>query len=223
MPDEPTKTPKFQTVQPRIPGVPVRAEGKSATRGRTSVLPASYIWAAGGGTILVVVIAILWWARGTTRAVAPPPPPPQTVAGPTPSRPAEIIPVAPGVIGTTSELADAWSAKKFLYHYPNGDTFPALLVRLPGDSYWAISLRQPFDSCDLEFADVEKLRTDYNVIAKHPMVGDPCTHTVYDLARYGNGPNGLVRGAVIAGLAVRPPLAIEVEVQGQEIVASRSE
>jgi hypothetical protein len=220
MPEEPNKTPKFEAAQPRIPGVPVRDPRKSARGGQ---FPSSYIWAGGGGAILVVVIAILWWAHGTTRAVAPAAPPPQTAASPAPSRPVETIPVAPGVIATTSDLKDAWSVKKFLYHYPNGDTFPALLVRLPGDSYWAISLREQFDSCDLEFADVNKLRTDYNVIAKHPMVGDPCTHTVYDLERYGNGPNGLVRGAVVAGLAVRPPLAIEVEVQGHEIVASRSE
>jgi len=99
-----------------------------------------------------------------------------------------------------------------------------MVVRLPGNAYWAFSLRVPYGTCELQFVtDMETLRTVYKFAAVHPMVGDPCTHTVYDLTKYGRGPNGVVRGAVVAGTAIRPPLAIEVEVQGHEIVATRSE
>jgi len=75
----------------------------------------------------------------------------------------------------------------------------------------------------MEFASVEKLRSDYNLAAAYPMIGDPCTHTVFDLTQYGEGPNGMVRGAIVAGAAVRPPLAIEVNVKDGKIIASQEE
>lgn len=224
MPENEKKSTTFQAAQPSIPGVPVRVAEPPARRERTKSQP-RYLWVGGGGAILVLIIALVWWAHGVTGAarVAAVAAAPEIVAQPVAPKPVQTIPVAPGAIATTSELNEPWSVRKFLYRNPGGDTFPALLVRLPGDTYWAFSLRSPNGTCDLEFASAEKLRSDYNLVARHPMVGDPCTHTVYDLARYGNGPNGLVRGAVVAGIGVRPPLAIEVQVQGREIIASRSE
>ena len=99
-----------------------------------------------------------------------------------------------------------------------------MVVRLPGNAYWAFSLRSPYGTCDLEFVtDTEKLRSAYHFTTVHPMVADPCTHTVYDLTKYGSGPNGLVRGAVVAGTGIRPPLAIEVQIKGSKVIASRAE
>jgi hypothetical protein len=221
MPDEAKETKKFQAVQPAIPGVPTRDSAKSASAAKRQP---SYLWAVGGGAILVLVIALVWWAHGVTRAAhsAPVATAPATVAQPA-AQPVETLPVAPGVIATTSQMKDPWSARKFVYRYSNGDTFPALLVHLHGDTYWAFSLREPYGTCQLEFASVEKLQTYYGLNAKYPMVGDPCTRTVFDLTQYSSGPNGLVRGAVVSGTAPRPPLAIEVEVKGDEIIASRSE
>jgi hypothetical protein len=46
---------------------------------------------------------------------------------------------------------------------------------------------------------------------------------VYDLTRYGTGPNGAVRGAIVSGRGVRPPTAIEVKVRGKQIVATQLE
>ncbi|MFZ3244800.1 MAG: hypothetical protein WA185_06970 [Candidatus Acidiferrales bacterium] len=241
MPDEPKKTSDLQAAQPAIPGVPVRAAAKPATSAakpapaapaQQSVAkkeakgqPPYYLWAAGGGAILVLVIALAWWAHGVPRAahLAPEAAAPAPAARPAPPKPVETIAVAPGPVATTSEMEEPWSTRKFLYRGADGNTTPALLVHLPGDAYWAISLREPYGTCELEFASVDKLRTDYNLAANHPMIGDPCTHTVYDLTHYGSGPNGLVRGAVVAGIGLRPPLAIEVQVEGREIVASRSE
>ena len=58
------------------------------------------------------------------------------------------------------------------------------------------------------------------------MVGDPCNHTVYDLLRYGAGSGsdgGLVRGEIAQGNGIRPPLAIEIRVDGKQVVAARIE
>jgi hypothetical protein len=242
MPDDAKQRKTFEAVQPSIPGVPARAVEKPVPSKQSvptekpvpSKQPVAnepvkpqprYLWAGGSGAILVLVVAIVWWAHGVTGAahVAPLAAIPAPIAQPAAPPPVKTIPVAPGTIATTSEMNEPWSTKKFLYRNPGGDTSPALLVHLPGNSYWAISLRAPYGTCDLEFVSVEKLRSDYNLVARHPMIGDPCTRTVYDLMRYGSGPNGLGRGAVVAGVGVRPPLAIEVQVQGSAIIASRSE
>lgn len=239
MANEENKSAGFQAVQPKIPGVPEREPPKAKAPAATALerqdpkpattssanVPLPYLWAAGGGAILVLVIAVAWWAHGVSGAaqVAPAPATRASAAQPAVPQPAETLPVAPGAIATLSQMKEPWSTRKFLYHYDNGDVVPALLVHLHGDNYWAISLREPFGTCELEFAGVDRLRDFYNLRSKYPMVGDPCTRTVYDLTQYGSGPNGLVRGEVVAGTGSRPPLAIEVQVEGQKIVASRSE
>lgn len=222
MPDEPKKT-NFQAAQPHIPGVPVREVKEHAGTG--AMAGVRYLWVAGGGAIVVVIVALVWWAHGATKATisAPVASTPVTAAQPTPSKPSEKLPVAPGPVATVAQMKEPWSTRKFLYRYTNGTVGPALLVHLHGDNYWAFSLREPFGNCELELASVERLRDYYELYAKYPMVGDPCSRTVYDLTRYGSGPNGLVRGAIVAGTGSRPPLAIEVQVEGEKIVASRSE
>lgn len=246
MTDDPKKA-KFQAPQPQIPGVPAREQQQPAATDATTVTtgttattgPATtaatatskrrgqppYVWAAGGAAILVLIIAIFWWAYGVTKSTTnvPVAAQPVTAAIPAPPKPTETLPVAPGPIATVSQMKEPWSARKFFYRRPDGTMTPALLVHLHGDSYWAFSLREPFGNCELELASVDKLREYYDLAAKYPMVADPCSRTVYDLTRYGNGPNGLVRGAIVAGTGSRPPLAIEVEVRGEKIVASRSE
>lgn len=245
--DDPKKA-KFQATQPQIPGVPARAAQQpagatsaTATTGTTAATPTPapaatattrktrsqlyYIWAAGGAAILVLIIAIFWWAFGVAKGTNNAPVAAQPVTGtiPAPPKPTETFPVAPGPIATVSQMREPWSTRKFFYRRTDGTTTPALLVHLHGDTYWAFSLLEPFGNCELELASVDKLRDYYDLPAKYPMVADPCSRTVYDLTRYGNGPNGLVRGAIVAGTGSRPPLAIEVEVQGEKIVASRSE
>lgn len=224
MPDEPKKT-NFQAVQPHIPGVPVREpEAATKTAAKIRFQPRS-LWAAGGGAIVIIIIALFWWAHGVMKAArtTPPPTAPVATARPAPPKPTERLPVAPGPIATVARMKKPWSTRKFLYRRSDGTITPAMLVHLRGDTYWAFSLREPFGTCELELASVDRLRDYYELSAKYPMVGDPCSRTVYDLTRYGSGPNGLVRGAIVAGTGSRPPLAIEVQVEGEEIVASRSE
>lgn len=238
MPDEQKKAPIFQAAQPSIPGVPTRAVEKPAqpsipnapARGpERTLIPAAkkqppLLWAAGGCAIVLVVVILAWWAHSvkqTTRAATVAAPP--VAASQAATQPVETLPIAPGKVATTEQLKEPWSSRKFFYRYPNGNIFPAMIVHLRGDAYWAFSLREPSGTCELELASVEKLRDYYLFTSKYPMVGDPCTRTVYDLTRYSNGPNGLVRGEIVAGTGSRPPLAVEVEVHGNEIVASRSE
>jgi len=184
----------------------------------------SHLW-IGAAAVLAIVIALVWWAHG---ASAPGNGLLELKASRSAGQPSQAaqnapMPIAPGPIANAADMKQDWSTKAFVYKESNGDKSPALLVHLPKDAYWAISLREPFGNCQLEFANVDKLRSDYNLSAPYPMIGDPCTHTVFDLTQYGEGPNGMVRGAIVAGAAVRPPLAIEVNVKDGKIIASHEE
>jgi hypothetical protein len=122
-------------------------------------------------------------------------------------------------------LAKPWAARKFNFKDQlTGELTPAMVVHLPNGAYWSFSLNAPFGTCKLEYvADLGKLERNYGYKSDHPMVVDPCSRAVYDLSRYGAGPNGLVRGEIVQGAGVRPPVAIEVRVDGNNIVAVRTE
>jgi hypothetical protein len=214
----------FKPQQPHIPGVP--------TNDSQAEPGARKIW------VPLVVASVLIIGIGAfflrNRLSFPKPAQasasPATVTPPSPAAPvskaAEDLPVAPGEVATTDELAKAWSAKRFLFRNPaTGEIAPAMVVRLPGGEYWGFSLREPFGDCDMEYvADLEALQTKYNFSADHPMVGDPCTHSVFDLMKYGSTPDGtIVRGEIEKGGAIRPPIAIEIREEGNEIRAVRME
>ena len=71
--------------------------------------------------------------------------------------------------------------------------------------------------------DLDRLDSFYHYRADHPMIADPCSHAVFDLTRYGPGPNGMVRGEIVGGAGVRPPIAIEMSVKGKDIIAVKVE
>jgi hypothetical protein len=135
------------------------------------------------------------------------------------------LPVGPGVVATTAELAKPWSSKRFYFRDPaTSNPVPAMLVRLPGGTLWAFSLREPYGSCELEYVtNLKQLQDQYGFTGAYPMVGDPCNKTLFDLTQYGNGPSGLVRGEVAQGSGWRPPIAIELRTKGNEIIAARME
>ncbi len=143
------------------------------------------------------------------------------------TEPAENLVIGPGPVATTAELAKPWSEKEFLFRGPfSAEPVPAMVVRLPGGDLWGFSLREPFGECELQYVtDLKALEADYGFRADHPMVVNPCTHAVYDLMRYGGGTpdGGLVRGDIVQGAGVRPPMAIEMKTNGKDIVAVRSE
>jgi hypothetical protein len=234
MPDGYKSWDPLSAAQPRIPGVPkpaqpvqtVAPDPPAKPPARQAQSQQTYFWIGGGAAALILVIGVLWWMLGSQRPVQPvvAAETPATNVQPAPPPPKITLPDAPGVVATTEELSKTWSAQKFTYHYGSGDIAPAMVVRLPGDTFWAFSLREPYGTCEMEYiTDLAKIRETFHYSASHPMVGDPCSGTLYDLMKYGGGPNGLVRGAVVAGSGIRPPIGIEVVVKGNEISATRSE
>lgn len=229
----------FKPVQPSIPGVPAvappKAEKPVETREadgppagvRKSIPPA--IWIALGLAIVVVLGGIWIWGSASnskSQAASDHPAVTSAPAADTGAR-SEKLPVGPGIIGTTTEIEKPWASARFLFRSDlSPRPVPALVVHLPDGKYWGISMIEPFGSCQLEYiTDLDVLQSEYNFRANHPMVGDPCTHAVYDLLQYDAGApdGGLVRGAIVHGAGVRPPLAIEIEVEGKNLRAERME
>ena len=70
-----------------------------------------------------------------------------------------------------------------------------------------------------------KPKTNYGFgAATHPMVGDPCSRTLFDPLKMTNLPgNFLVRGGIVQGSDLRPPLGVEIRVRGKDILAIRAE
>lgn len=240
----------FKPQQPAIPGVPTAvADPEIATppaaepprppqpHARPQPPPpvkSALLWvvlAAAGS--LIMAGALIYWAKGfigrpqahaaaaTRTAIA------SAGADAKPDN-ARKEAVGPGPIATTAELAKPWSSKRFLMRDPLGgpNMDPAIVVRLPGGQYWGLSLREPFGDCELQYVtDLKQIATVYGFQADHPMVVNPCSRTVYDLARYGSGAlnGGIVRGEIVQGSGIRPPMAIEIRTDGNNVIAVRSE
>jgi hypothetical protein len=231
MPDNSSKKDAFNPPQPTIPGVskpaapaPNQSATTQASPTQSAGLPTWITLSIAGA--LILVIAGVWWSRRTpAEEIAPAPTTDLPAAAAAPTTTASNLPVAPGEVATTDELASTWAAKKFMFRSSNtGEPIPAMIVHLPGGTYWGFSLREPYGTCEMEWVtDLQKLETEYKFRAQHAMVADPCNHSVFDLSRYGTGPNGLVRGEIKQGAAVRPPIAIEIETKGKRLLATRME
>ena len=194
--------------------------------------------------VLLVAIAIgiaivFWGARWMMRPRQAEPvaaaPPQIEVPAPAPD-PLAALPHAteedPG-IATISEMAKPWSSKEFFFkNQLTGQNVPGILVRLPGGSpalssgYWAFAKNAPFGDCQLEYIEnPRKLASEYGYGGvKHPMVGNPCSRTVFDPVKLMNMPGNIwVRGAIVQGSDLRPPLGIELKIQGKRILVVRME
>jgi len=238
MPDQPPsdrlKAPaeRFKTEMPHVPGV-----GSHSSTPAASGVPVVKL-SLGLLAVLLVVFFGARWALRTGRAVPKAADQQPQIDLPTPAPdPSTLVPHAtdarPGIAGI-EEMAKPWSSKEFFIRNTiTGEDTPALLVRLATGSasqasgYWAFSLNAPFGNCRLEYVtDLTKLRNDYGFpAAKHPMVGNPCNHTVFDPLKmtYLAGTGALVRGAIAQGSDLRPPLGIEIQVRGRDILAIRTE
>jgi len=134
-------------------------------------------------------------------------------------------------IGTKEELAAPWSSKQFTYRRPfSGDKLEALVIRLPGGSereplYWGVELQAPYNHCELKYVtDLSSLASQYGFRAAHPMIVDTCNGSVFDPLKMGTlGDGSWTRGELVKGGDLRPPLAIEIQVQGNRLVAGRAE
>jgi hypothetical protein len=235
----------FKPVQPTIPGVepstekpkeePAVAQTAYHASQAAAFSPdrARLIGVAIAGAVLfstvcggALYVRHMSRAAGSTPSSAETPAPQAQLEKPAAAKTPAALPVGPGPVATTDELSRPWSSKRFMF--PDSVTSqlqPALVVRLPGGAFWGFSLREPFGTCELELVtDLQKLRVQYNFPADHPMVGNACSQTVYDLLQYGAGAGGgLVRGDVVHGSGIRPPVAIEIRANGKEVVAVRAE
>ena len=227
MTDQPPSD-RFKSEMPQIPGV-------SGSRATTAPNPAV--------KVVIGLLAVLLMIFLGARALRPKRVTPQAVdqqpqievPAPAPD-PSTLLPHAtdanPGIASVT-EMAKPWSSKEFfIRNRLNGENISGLLVRLPGGSpshasgYWAFAQKAPFGDCRLEYVtDLDKLKNDYGFsAAKHPMVGNPCSRTVYDPLKLSNLPGSVwARGAIVQGSDLRPPLGIEIKVEGKKILAVRAE
>ena len=133
-------------------------------------------------------------------------------------------------IGTLYELAQPWSSKTFLFIDPKTEQgVPAMAIHLPGPpdepSFWAFALSNPFSRCQLQYVtDLSALSLRFAYSAAHPMVVSECDGIVYDPLKMAILPNGSwVRGEMVRGVGIRPPIAIQVEVRGRDVIAKRME
>lgn len=229
--DQP-QTERFKAEMPKIPGVAALASTKSQP---LAANPAVRLVAVLLGVLLLFFVVSRLFHSKRTEAVAPPPP--AQIEVPTPA--AEPTPAVPRAtasnpeIATVTEMAKPWSSKEFYFvdHF-SGEATPALLIRLSSgsasqaDGYWALSMKAPYGSCKLEYvADVAKLKEQYEFNgARHPMIGDPCSRTVFDPLKLTEIPGNIwVRGAIAQGSDLRPPLGVQVQIQGKDIQAIRME
>jgi hypothetical protein len=222
VPDE-----RFKAEMPQIPGV--GPGGK-----RPTGLPAP-VKVIGGLVAVVLAVVVIGGLISRSRKNTPPADPLPQVEVPAPDlgNPPPQTPPPNRGIASADALAKAWSSTEFDFKDPlTGQRIPSLLLRLPSGSstqpagYWALSLKAPYGNCQLELvSDVEKLKTDYGFrAAKHPMIGNPCSRTLFDPLKLTNLPGNIwVRGAIAQGSDLRPPLGIEIKIEGKDIFAVRME
>ena len=136
----------------------------------------------------------------------------------------------PNTIGTLYELAQPWSSKKFIFIDPKTQQgVPAMAIHLPGPpaepSFWAFALSNPLSHCQLQYVtDLSALSLRFAYPAAHPMVVSDCDGILYDPLKMATLPNGSwVRGEMVRGVGIRPPIAIQVEVRGRDLIAKRME
>jgi len=216
---------------PDIPGV----SGPSSRFRRSNPLLPLVVGIVVLGVALFLATRWLNHPRPTEQAVRKQPAPQIEVPPPAPD-PNSLLPHADEshpAVADIHELAKPWSSADFFVRNKlTGENIPATIVRLPSGSpttvsgYWAFSRKAPYGDCKLEYiTDLDKLRIDYDYRqATHPLVGNPCSRTLYDPLRTVNLPGNVwIRGAIVQGSDIRPPLGVEIKIQDKQIQAIRSE
>jgi hypothetical protein len=235
MTDNPTdnsSSSRFKADMPEIPGVsspPPRSP-------RLNPLLPLIIGVAVLG--LLLLLAVRWFSHSRPAEPARVEPAPQIEVPPSPPDPSSLLPHADDanpVIADLADLAKPWSSADFFIRNKfSGENVPATIVRLPTGSpstiagYWAFSRNAPYGNCQLEYIrDLDRLRKDYGYAhANHPLVGNHCSGALYDPLKTVNLPgqgNVWIRGALVQGSDLRPPLGVEIKIQGKQILAIRSE
>ncbi len=221
---------RFRPEMPDIPGV-TKASSRSTRRNPLLFL-----------VIALLILGVLlflgarWLSHNRPSEFTRVEPPPQIeVPAPAPD-PSAALPHATEThpaIAQISDLAKPWdSADFFIRNRLSGENIPATIVRLPGgsaaspDGYWAFSRKAPYGSCQLEYiTDLARLKAEYGYRSpSHPLVGNPCSHTLYDPLKTASLPGSVwVRGGIVQGSDIRPPFGVEIQIQGKQILAIRTE
>lgn len=249
MPDEPKTFDPFKPSQPRIPGVsdapaappqPAQAAPSPApVRRLPPQLPPKWIAIGAAGAVVLGMI-LAWLVLRPSAPTAPAAAASVSTQAAEPSASAiassatvspEVAPLYPDEVASIEEMGKPWAWKRFNFTKTVASgPVPAMLVRLPAgaprnaDSYWAFSLKSRYGKCEMELVtDLEKILKDYGYRAQHPMVVESCTSTVFDPLRRGTVSGAWVRGEVVQGGGMRPPLMIEVQIKGNRILAVQME
>lgn len=231
-PDKPVEN-KFDPFRPEMPQIPGVGPGaRQAGRGLAGFDTQLLLQIGGIAAAVVLIGAVLFWwvitkSRGTGNSSSSDEGATEQ-AVPTPALPNPIPAVhdGPTVAATVDELSKPWAAKKFTFVNPlTLESVHAMVIHLPSGEYWGFSLQGPFGRCELEFVtDLGKLSSEFRFNATHPMVVNPCDSTVYDPLKVGAlGGNTWVRGEIVQGSGLRPPISIEVKVRGRSVVADSIE
>lgn len=238
MPDQPQQPSSLKPAMPQVPGVPVHKEvpkSPFAELSPTARLVLSIaLFVLVGGTVAYFVLRPARHPQKDDRFAAESTSEKAAAAATSSSNEAQPIDAGHPSNGpiTTQELAARWSFRTFTFRRGlTGETVPAMVVRLPqGDgssaqSYWAFSLKDPFGSCQLEFiTDLDRLSSEYGFQARHPMLVNPCNRGVFDPLQMASLSTGAwVRGAVVHGSALRPPFAIEIRIEADQIIPIQME
>lgn len=221
----PAQQRKMVPAMPRIPGV------SDAPKARPFD-PKPLI--VGAALMLAVCAAIfsLWiWHQhhGKVQAAVPAQAAPEpAIQSPPPA--AKAANTDSDAIATLDELAKPWAYKKFDFVDPNThESVPAMVIHVPSSGghevFWAFSMNTPFSQCELQYVtDVAALSQRYAYPVAHPMLVSDCDGTLYDPLQMSTLPDGSwVRGEIVRGGGIRPPIAIQVHVRGRVLVADRIE
>ncbi len=250
MADEQGKFDPFKPAQPRIPGVsdapataappPEPAPAKAAGSEPRTKLPPQWI-AIGAAGAVVLGVLLAWMVlrpsapsaapQSTSAATAPAEPAAAASASGSATVAAEVPPIYPDEVATTEEMDKPWAWKRFNYMKAiTQGPVPAMLVRLPGGSsknaasYWAFAAKSRYGKCEMEMVtDLERLQNDFGFRAEHPMLVEPCSNTVFDPLRRATVSGAWVRGEIVQGVALRPPLMIDVQLKGNRLLAVQME
>jgi hypothetical protein len=230
-PDKPVEN-KFDPFHPDMPQIPGVSQAARQSARASGGLDTQRLLQIGGVAVALLLIgsAILWRVKSKPRGAGNDPSDAEVVDQNVPAPPLPNLVAAdqegPTVAAKVDELSKPWDAKKFTYvKIITQEHIEAMLIRLPGGELWAFSLQGPFGHCTLDYiTDLGAIATQYKYNASHPMVVNPCDGTVYDPLKVGSlGGNTWVRGEIVKGSSLRPPISIDVKVRGRSIIADSIE
>jgi hypothetical protein len=214
--------PPGQPDMPRIPGV-----GDAPTRARLQLKPLLTVILA---ALLCATAFGLWLSHRRHTDLKASAPAEAATSGSSADASSTKTDTEPKAIATLDELAKPWSSKRFSFIDPKSrNSFAAIVIHLPasgsGESFWAFSLNTPFSHCQLQYVtDLSALSQRFAYPAGHPLVVSDCDGILYDPLKMATLPDGSwVRGDIVSGGGIRPPINIQVEVVGRDLVAKRME